>query len=260
MSTFYGQFVWCELMTTDTVAATAFYRAVLGWGARDAEPADHPYTILSAGETPVAGLMGMPRAARDAGARPGWIGYVAVDDVDAMAVRVGAAGGTVHHAADDIPGVGRFAVVGDPQGAIFVLFKSFDPGQAPAAAGWTPGHVGWHELHTGDPEAAFAFYAGLFGWTKADALDMGPMGIYQMFAAAGLPIGGIMPRGAEMPRPAWLYYFTVDNIAAAVARVRAAGGAVDSGPLEVPGALWIVGGRDPQGALFALVGPAVPPA
>jgi len=260
MSTFHGQFVWCELMTTDIASATRFYRAVVGWGARDSGLPDHDYTILSAGETAVAGLMGMPQSVRDAGVGPGWVGYIAVDDVDAIAVRVKAAGGVIHRAAGDIPTVGRFAVVGDPQGAVFVLFKSFDPGQVPAAAGGAPGHVGWHELHAADHEKAFAFYADLFGWTKADALDMGPMGIYQIFATGGAPAGGMMTRGEAFPRPAWLHYFTVDDIPAAVARVKAAGGQLFTRPLEVSGGMWIVRGRDPQDAMFALVGPGVPPA
>src|ERR1035437_9827858 len=136
--------------------------------------------------------MELPGEARARGARPGWIGYVAVDDVDAIAARIKAAGGRIHHGPDNIPDVGRFAVVADPQGAVIALFKPSTAGNRPLPAGPAPGLVGWHELHATDQQAAFDFYAGLFGWTKAKAMDMGPMGVYQLFAIGGVPAGGVM--------------------------------------------------------------------
>ena len=256
MSAFHGQFVWCELMTTDPAAATEFYRAVIGWGAADAGLPDRQYTILSAGGTPACGLMELPQAARDGGGRPGWTGYIGADDVDAAAARVKGAGGAIHHAAEDIPGVGRFAVVSDPQGAIFALFRALQTGQAPPEAGSTPGRVGWHELRAADQEAAFAFYAGEFGWTKAEAIDMGAMGTYQLFATGGAPVGGMMTRSDSMPPPSWLYYFNVDSAEMAATRVRDAGGQVLNGPHQVPGGSWIVHCLDPQDGMFAVVGPA----
>jgi predicted enzyme related to lactoylglutathione lyase len=119
-----GQFVWYELMTTDADAAEEFYRSVIGWGVQDASRPEFRYTIFTAGEIPVGGLMDLPDAAREMGAGPGWMGYIAVDDVDARAAMVAEAGGKIHRSPDDIPEVGRFAVVADPQGAAFVLFKS----------------------------------------------------------------------------------------------------------------------------------------
>jgi predicted enzyme related to lactoylglutathione lyase len=255
MSSFHGRFVWCELMTTDAAAATEFYRSVIGWNAKDAGMTGDPYTILSAGEVGTAGLMELPQPARDAGMRPGWLGYVWADDLDATAARVAAAGGAVHRTGD-IPGVGRFAVVGDPQGAVLVLFHGMNPEQEPPPAGSTPGRVGWHELHATDREAAFAFYAGLFGWTKTDAIDMGAMGIYQLFATGGTTVGGMMTRQPPVPAPFWLYYFNVEAIGAAVDRVKAAGGQVLNGPHQVPGGSWIAQCMDPQGAMFAIVAPA----
>lgn len=255
MSTSHGRFVWYELMTTDAAAATEFYSSVLGWTARDAGMSDKPYTILSAGETMVGGLLDLPQSARDAGARPGWIGYIAVEDVDAYAARVQHAGGTIHRAPEDIPGVGRFAVAGDPQKAAFVLFSPSGTGQAPPDTGRAPGHVGWHELQAADWQTAFAFYADLFGWTKDEAIDMGPMGTYQIFTIAGTQAGGMMTKTDAQSRPFWLYYFNVAEIDAAVARVKDAGGQVVHGPQQVPGGMWIAQGLDPQGVLFAVVAP-----
>jgi len=262
MSSFKDNFVWYELLTSDAEAAEAFYRGTIGWGARDSGLPDRRYTILTLGDTPVAGLMTLPEEARKAGARPGWIGYVAVEDVDAVSARVKEAGGIIRRAPDDIPGIGRFAIVADPQGATFALFKgSGAEPHHPRPAPCTPGLPGWHELHAADRESAFAFYTGLFGWTKTDAVDLGPMGIYQLFttgeAAGGVSVGGMMTKPEAMPAPCWLYYFNVEDIDAAAGRVTGSGGRILNGPHQVPGGSWIVQGLDPQGAMFALVGPRV---
>src|SRR4051794_10115106 len=145
MASSQGSFVWYELMTTDAAAAETFYKGVIGWNAHDAGFPDFHYTLLSAGSTQVAGLMTLPQEACDAGAKPGWMGYVAVDDVDDHAARFTEAGGAVHRAPADIPGVGRFAVVADPQGAVIVLFKG--NGTSPPASAKTPGYPGWRELY-----------------------------------------------------------------------------------------------------------------
>ena len=177
MSTTHGTFVWYELITSDTSAAESFYRRVLGWDVKDAGMEGFAYQVISVGPTMIGGMMALPEAARVMGARPAWLGYIGVDDVDIHAGRVTAAGGAVHRAPEDIPGVGRFAVVADPDGAVFVLFCGSSDQAPQAAAPGAPGHVGWRELHAGDGESAFAFYAGLFGWTKGEAVDMGPMGV-----------------------------------------------------------------------------------
>ena len=257
MPSSYGSFVWYELMTSDPKAAEAFYRDVVGWGAQ-AAPTTMPgmeYTLLTAGAVPVAGLMAVPAAGAAMGARPGWIGYVGVDNVDAAADKVLGLGGAVFKAPTDIPGVGRFAVVADPHGTAFALFKW----QAPAAGTPPPpapdalGHAGWRELFAGDLQADFDFYANMFGWTKADAIPMGDLGVYQLFAHDGVPIGGMMTKPAEAPKPFWNYYFNVDSVAAAVERAKRGGGEVIVAPTQVPGGSWIMQGLDPQKALFALV-------
>jgi predicted enzyme related to lactoylglutathione lyase len=250
-----GKFVWYELMTTDVAAAEGFYKHVIGWGARDAKISGLRYTLFSIGTTPVAGLMALPAEAGAAGARPGWNGYVSCDDVDAYAERVKQAGGKIHHGPQDIPDVGRFAMVADPQGAVFALFKGgMDESQMPAQN--TPGGVGWHELHAADREKAFAFYAALFGWKKTDAMDMGAMGVYQMFGLGESSMGGMFNKPPAEPAPYWLFYFNVPAIEAAMARVKEKGGQVINGPHQVPGGSWIIQGLDPQGAMFALVAPA----
>jgi len=249
-------FVWYELMTTDPAAATAFYRDVVGWSAADAGMPGMAYTLLSAGGAEVAGLMALPDEARAAGSPPCWTGYIGVPDVDAAATRVQAAGGALHHPPEDIPGVGRFAVVADPQGAVFCLFAGLPGDAPPQLAPDAPGTVGWHELMAGDRAGAWPFYAAQFGWTQDEAIDMGPMGIYQLFRTGGeMATGGMMSKPPEVPQACWIYYFNVPALDATLARVRAGGGQVLSGPMEVPGGSWVAQCLDPQGAAFALVAP-----
>jgi predicted enzyme related to lactoylglutathione lyase len=252
MSSSHGKFVWYDLMTDDCKAAEAFYRSIVGWSATDAGMADSSYTLLSAGPTMVGGLMPIPEDARAAGARPRWTGYIAVDDVDAYAARVKAAGGAIHRPGADIPGVGRFAVAADPHGAIFILFKGMSDQQPAPAIPDKPGYICWRELHAGNGAEAFAFYSGLFGWTKTEGFDMGPMGTYQTFATGGPRCGGMMTKMALTHAPFWLYYFSVDAIDDAAAKVKAGGGEIINGPMQVPDGGWIVQCLDPQGAMFAL--------
>ena len=248
MSSPHGSFAWYELMTPDTTAAAAFYSAVVGWTPRDSGQPGMDYTLFLAGDTGVAGMMTLPPGAD----RPAWLGYVSVDDVDAYAARLTKAGGAIHRPATDIPGVIRFAVVADPQGAVFAIYTPLMEGAAPPLVPDKPGYAAWRELMAADGAKAFDFYSGLFGWTKADAVDMGPMGVYQLFADGGQAVGGMMTKPADIPAPFWTYYFQVDGIEAAAARLKAAGGAVINGPHQVPGGTWIVQATDPQGAMFAL--------
>lgn len=248
-------FVWYELTTSDAPAAAAFYQAVFGWTLKDAAMPELQYSLASAGNTEVAGIMALPPEAANAGAPPCWTGYISVPDVDAHAQRVTLAGGMVYVPPTDIPNIGRFAVVGDPQGAGFALFKGL-PTEAPAPPPMgTPGTFGWNELHAMDDAAAFALYADLFGWTADQAMDMGPLGTYQLFAADGVAIGGMMRRADGGKRATWLYYICVEQIDAGAERVRAHGGKTLEAPSEVPGGMWIAPCIDPQGAAFALLGP-----
>jgi predicted enzyme related to lactoylglutathione lyase len=250
-----GKFVWYEYMGNDLKAAADFYTGVVGWSAKDAGMTDFPYEILSTGSTMVAGMMDIPAEAKAMGARPGWLGYIWVEDVDKAVPKLTAVGGKVLKARADIPGVGRFAVVADIEGAVFMLFRDGGGNPPPPPPPGTPGLIGWRELHAGDGAAALAFYSGQFGWTKASDFDMGPMGLYHIFDSGHGDMGGMFSRRPETPGPFWLYYFNVDAIDAAAERIKAKGGRVINGPMEVPGGQWIVQALDPQDAMFALIAP-----
>jgi predicted enzyme related to lactoylglutathione lyase len=255
MSKYHGKFIWYDVMTTDTNASESFYKRALGWSAKDSGMGDRSYTLLSVGTVNFGGLMPIPDEAKKQGVPPCWTGYIAVDDVDDYAARVKSAGGKVRRGPEDIPGVGRFAVVADPHGAVFIIMKGWSKEELPVIAPDAPGHVGWRELQAGDGKAAFAFYSGLFGWKKADAIDMGPMGVYQTFSTGNGAVGGMMTRMPETHGPFWLYYFNVDALDAAVVRVTRAGGKIALEPHQVPTGQWIAQAFDPQGAMFGLLAP-----
>jgi uncharacterized protein len=248
-----GRFVWYELMTTDMKAAMTFYTKVVGWGAWDASMPGRPYILFSDGPNAVGGLMGLSGDMEASGTKPGWIGYVGVDDVDATADRIMRLGGAVHLPPMDIAGTSRFAVVSDPQSTRFALFKWLNPAQAPRANPEATGRVGWNELFAADWEAAFAFYSQLFGWQKEQA-EVDETGTYQLFSAAGQTIGGMRTKHAIASETFWLYYFNVGDVDAAARRVTAGGGQIAHEAMEVRDGWWIVQCTDPQGALFALQG------
>jgi uncharacterized protein len=244
-----GRFIWHELLTTDTAAAAAFYPRVVPWRT---QPSSMPgYTIWMAGQSQVGGLMALPPEA--AGTPPHWLIYIGTPGVDATAEHAQRLGARVVKAATDIPNVGRFAVLADPQGATFALYTPGPTGGASPAPG--PGIFSWHELATTDVGGALRFYGELFGWTKGTGHDMGAMGVYQIFERFGSMVGGMCNVQGPATPPSWLSYVQVTDSGRAVAAAKAAGGRLLHGPVEVPGGSWIALFMDPQGGAFAVQEP-----
>lgn len=253
----HGRPIWYELGTAKGALATAgdFYGKVLGWQLQDAGMEGFDYHLAMAAGDMVAGLMEMPDDCAEV--PPFWMLYFGVEDADASAEAISRAGGNIHRAPADIPGTGRFAIAADPQGAAFGILQplpmeggeggnAFDPSKT--------GHGHWNELMSRDPEAGFTFYAGLFGWQKSEAMDMGGMGTYQLIAHDGADIGAIMGQG-RAPTSCWMPYFGVNGTEAAMARITEQGGQIVHGLTEVPGGAYICIATDPQGAHFAVAGP-----
>jgi len=195
--------------------------------------------------------MYLPEEGRRLGATPRWVGYVAVDDMDATATQIRRRGGAVLLPPTD-SNIGRVSVVADPQRATFALVSGLTYGQRQPGGLDEPGRVGWHELLAEDRNKIFDFYGELFGWQKAHETDQADL--YQLFSAAGQTIGGMLTKLPSVPQPCWLYYFNVDDIGTAARRVNDSGGRILQGPIELTDGCWIARCADPQGALFALQG------
>jgi predicted enzyme related to lactoylglutathione lyase len=257
-----GDFIWYELMTPDPMGAKAFYDAVVGWNVGEPAPAGSvEYRMIGRTDGGNAGgVLTLTDDMAQHGAKPIWLGYVHVDDVDASANSIKAAGGSVQMAPSDIPGVGRIAMVADPQGAPFYIMKPIPPADQPNAKSdvFSETEVqrcGWNELSTSDTDASRRFYGEQFGWNSDDFMPMGEMGEYRFFFQNGTRIGAVFNPGPDQ-HARWRFYFRVPSIAAAKDAVEKGGGKVAVGPMEVPGGDNIIVGFDPQGAEFALVGKA----
>jgi len=246
-----GRFVWYEHITKDPKAAIAFYSDVIGWQTQPfGEGGD--YTMWVGSQGPLGGVIGLPEQAAKMGAPPHWMGHVQVDNVDASAALVKELGGQIHHGPEDIPTVGRFAVIADRQGAFLSIFQpSGDLMKLHDAS--KPGEFCWSELVTSDSAAAFAFYAKLFGWKVIEDVNMGDLGNYRVFGLGDVRVGGMMttPKGSKIP-PLWGYYTQVSNLEVAIERATKRDAKVLNGPMEVPGGARIAQLLDPQGAVFAL--------
>lgn len=256
MADMQGKPVWYELSTAPGKLneAAAFYGDVLKWDVSDSGMEGMAYHVANMGDDMIAGLMEIPAEAGDM--PPAWLIYYAVESCDETAEAIRNAGGEVHQPPADIPGTGRFAIVGDPQGAVFgILAAGSEGGESTAFAMGAPGHGAWNELMSSDPEAALRFYSALFGWTRDEVMDTGDMGPYQIIAHEGQPMGAVMGLG-NAPVPVWLPYFGVESCDAAAERIRAGGGAVEAGPMPIPNDMFVVIARDPQGAWFAVLGAA----
>ena len=252
-----GRFVWYELLSTDPKSSIEFYAKVVGWTTQKFERGD--YTMFVSAQGPLGGVTQLPEAALKMGAGTYWQANVEVPNVEEAIQQVKAAGGQLY-VAEDVPTVGRLAVIADPQGAVIAVFTPANDMQSHDTT--KHGEFVWSELFTSDHAAAFEFYRSLVGWDKVDELDMGPMGTYLMFGRGKTALGGMMtkppgmktPDGRDVPN-AWLFYITVTDFEAALERAKAAGATVLNGPMPVPGGQQIVQLMDPQGGAFALSSP-----
>ena len=251
-----GRFFWQELLCADPAAVTAFYGRVLGWRAQPAA-SDPSYMTFASRSGPVAGAMAPGAGQKDTHSH--WLAYIGAEDVDATLATAVRLGGKLVHAAADIE-QGRYAVLADPQGATFGIYK---PSHIAADHAVQPGDHCWLELATTDLETAFKFYQEVFGWQVIQRLDMGASGTYLIFGVAGTPRGGVMKLMHPAPGPYWLCYTEVADLDKAIAAAEKSGGRLLNGPMTVPGGARIAQLADPNGAVFALHTqvkiPAIPP-
>lgn len=255
-----GNHIWYELMTTDPEGAKRFYDAVIGWNI--GPPHDEiGYRMIERSDGGNAGgVLPLGDDMLQHGAKPIWLAYINVTDVDGAAAQIEAKGGKTLMPGREIDQVGRIAMVADPQGNPFYIMKPNPPAgkedaQSDVFSAIEPQRVSWNELSTADPAGARSFYGETFGWTSDDFMPMGEFGEYRFFDHGSTRIGavcGVMPGGSA----GWRYYIRVPSIPKAIEAVKSGGGTIAMGPHEVPGDDHIIIGHDPQGAEFALVGKA----
>jgi uncharacterized protein len=265
MTNKHGDFIWYELMTSDADAAGDFYGKVVGWTSTSSGHPGMDYRFFSSSDgndtkDGVGGYMAITNEMAAGGARPAWVGYIGVDNVDVSGASITAAGGAILMPAADLDGVGRMAMVADPQGAPFYIMRgaSDETSYSFAAAEPKVGHCAWNELASSDPAGAIAFYSGQFGWAAAGEMEMGEMGLYHFLQAADqrFMIGAVYPKVEAEPQSHWLFYFRVGDLDSAMAAIKDGGGQIFQEPIPLPeGGDFSLVAIDPQGAPFGLVGP-----
>jgi predicted enzyme related to lactoylglutathione lyase len=247
----HGQFIWYELTTPDVDAAQKFYPRFTGWGT---QPFDAEYMMWTTDGVPFAGVSRLSEAMAKEGVPPNWLAYIEADDVDLTVKKAEAIGAKVVTGPGDIPGAGRYAVLTDPQGAMFGVYKSTNP---LGGAAWDGipvlGRFSWHELMTNDSNQALEFYCALFDWEKMGVMDMGGGLMYHMVGTAGEMYGGVFDTPKEMAgmHPFWLLYINVEDVGKAVKTATKAGATVQRPQMDIPGGSIAILG-DPQGAGFAV--------
>ncbi len=247
-TTLVGKPVWVDLSSSDPEASRRFYSKLFGWQIDvNPDPQYGGYAMAKLGGD-VAGIgpKMMPEAPT------AWAIYIGTDDVEELARKVQAAGGSVVAGPMDVGDQGRMAVFQDPIGAFIAAWQS------KAMAGFTAGTAntfGWAELNGRGVEKAIPFYRTVFGWDIRQS-DMGPnMPPYTEFLAGGESVAGaqeMMPGVPGNVPSYWLAYFLADDVDGAYRTALGAGGQGLQTPMDFPGGRFAVV-ADPQGAAFGLL-------
>jgi predicted enzyme related to lactoylglutathione lyase len=251
MAYHHGKFAWFEHVSTDCAKAHQFYEELLGWKVKSFAPGT--YEVIHNGADFVGGVV-----AADAGTPNHWRSWLSVSDVDDLYAAALAAGAKSVMPPADYPGIGRGAIVLDPTGARLSIWKGLQ-GDRPDVEKTRAGDFEWNELVTPDPQAALAFYEGIFGYTHRD-LEMDVTGKYHVLLdTGGRPRGGIM-KAPDAGQPAmWVPYVNVENADAIAARVAPLGGTLVQKVAQVPGVGRVGMFADPLGAALGFIQPAVVP-
>jgi len=256
-----GGFIWYELAVPDPALVRDFYRQVAGWEIEPGETyGETQYGMIRRADGGFAGgVLTLTEQMAASGMRPTWTGYIHHPDVDAAVRTIVDAGGQCFMGPLDMPGVGRMAMLADPQGAALYVLAPTPPAGDPDAQSdvfgyMTPGRFTWNELMTSDPAAAISLYTGLFGWTQEGFMPMGDLGEYRFIQHGDTPIGAIMPLVPQVERSCWTFYIGVDDIDRAGDAVLAHGGQLLGEAQQVPGGSYVLNAIDPAGATIGLVG------
>lgn len=247
-----GTFCWFEVNSSDVAAAKRQYGELFGWSFQDSKmPDGATYSMAQIQGKNVGGVAALSAEAKQMGAKPHLLSYVAVDQVDEMASKVAGLGGKVLMAPTEA-GPGRMCLVQDPVGGVVALW------QAKEQLGWLYRDLGamcWAELVATDTEKAAAFYTKLLGWTTQPMPGSGMP--YTIFKKGDEQVGGMMQMPVEMKGAPtnWVVYLHVPNTDQAIARALKMGGTVLAPATDVPTVGRIATMQDAQGAVYALLQP-----
>jgi uncharacterized protein len=242
-----GTIVWYDLLTRDSDAAWAFYGGLFGWSRNQTDRPAGPYTMIRLHDRNLGGIVPL---------KPGdsfpshWVGYVSVTDIEACCRAASDAGGRVPIPPTDIPGIGRFAVILDPQGAAISPFQWETSSSSSRPEG--TGTFCWTELLTPDTRGAGEFYRRVFGWEVRPGRP-GAFGPYWIFRSDGPAVAGMVQRPADTEYPTrWLPYVRVEGLTGIAARAGQRGGGVllPVTPITDEGHFAIL--TDPSGAVFGV--------
>lgn len=239
-----GQLVWADLLTDDVESARQFYAEVFGWRF----VGDDKYLRATNAGMPVAGIAHHEPRDPDT-SEVAWVVSISVEDVDAAVAAVPGAGGKVLEGPQSVAKRGRYAIVEDGQGAVFVLLRS-EQGDPPDRRSVDNEWV-WAELWTRDPGGAKRFYGTVAGFESRDIQDSDD-GSYTVLFNGGKPKTGIVELPWEDVFPHWLPYLRVGDVGKTIARIQQAGGHVLLAPGDEydDGTVAIV--SDPTGGVFAI--------
>jgi predicted enzyme related to lactoylglutathione lyase len=246
-----GDFVWQDLMTDEVAKSRTFYEQLFGWKFEETSRLGRPYFIARSGSSPVAGMASVARRAPDEPVAQ-WLSYLAVNDVDAVASRVTAAGGRLLVTPTAI-NTNRAAVAVDPQGAPIGLVTLGTTVILPVGGPTAPvGAFFWRDYLARDVETARTFYSDLAGLTADRPNREGLVSQYILRRPGPLPVAGIIAIGARDITPNWLPYIRVTDPVAMATRAEQLGGRIlmRASPDIRNGSVAVV--TDPAGAAMAL--------
>ena len=247
---------WTDLWTSDVEASRAFYAGLFGWEAQEANPEFGGYFLFTRDGAPIAGAMG---DMGDMKANDRWQIYLATDDADATAKAAEASGGQIISPPMAVADLGTQVILVDPTGA---NVGAWQPATFPGFVAWKEfGAPDWFELLTRDHAKAVEFYRSVFDWQTRTEADTDEFRYTVMIDPSGEgELAGIMDASAFLPEGvpgSWSVYWSVDDVATSVARVKELGGGVQRDTEETPyGTIATV--TDPAGAPFKLRTPPKP--
>jgi hypothetical protein len=242
-----GKFVWYDLLTDKVPEVKKFYNELFGWQYEGEDKANAPYTLIKYNGRSIAGIIytDLKKELNESQ----WISYLSVPDVDRAFEFTGSRGGTLYRQPWELADRGRVAVVSDPQGALFVLFRANGGDPADAQPGFNEWL--WTELLTTDPLAAVGFYDELAGF-EHETTEITENHQYYVLKKDTRPRAGVVKNPWETVSPNWLPYIRVEDPARLVGKVESLGGKVILAPREDirKGSVALI--ADPSGAAVAL--------